>query len=306
MKRVLWVSLFLVAQFLTLTFAQDYETRTWTSEANSSGKVFTAQGYLKEVVDNGESVILVIKGKEKKVEVKRLSSIDQKYIQRIIEKDKNNEISPPKEGDTFSFYDKQLPVLRPVYGIYLGESINSLSQRADVTEITDLVQCYQVESHYMGGSEPYKYSPEVIKTLYDHLGILKCYDVEGTDDDADAIHVYTVKDRILCIYVFQFGRSDEIWNRSNDVVDKKYPFCDQHKNKHCDTTNKDFHIGVSVDYALEPNARSSATTRHGKKFISFNGETSWNCYTPAVIYQYLDMCETALDNLPKNDFEEKM
>ena len=308
MKRLLLLSLFLIVLSATFVCGEDHEIRTWTSVPTASGKVFKADGYLKEVTDDGENVILVINGKEKKVEMKRLSSSDHQYIQSIIDKKGKKEDPATKEGETFTFYNKQIEVLRPVYGVHLGESIESLSLRAQVTEISDYVQCYQIESN-LGDYEPEKYAPEIIRTLHDYPGILKCYDVKGIDDDVDSIHVYAVNDRILCVYVFPKGIGDELWDRSNDVVKKKYPWCEEHKDR-CDKTNENFHIRVSVVFALKPNSKSSKVTekRNGKtyKYLVVDGLKAWSCQTVAVVYEHVDMCDTTLNNLPKSDFEEKM
>ena len=82
MKRIC-LCLCVIFAAASLLYAEDHEIRRWTSEKNSSGKVFSAEGYLKEVRDDGKTVILVIDGKEKKIDVSRLSSEDRDYLNDI-------------------------------------------------------------------------------------------------------------------------------------------------------------------------------------------------------------------------------
>ena len=82
MKRIC-LCLCVVFAITSLLYAEDHEIRKWTSEKNSSGKVFSAEGYLKEITDDGKTVVLVIDGKEKKIDVSRLSREDKDYIQSL-------------------------------------------------------------------------------------------------------------------------------------------------------------------------------------------------------------------------------
>lgn len=211
MKRLI-ETFCIVLLFAALASAEDPEVRTWTSKASSSGKVFTASGYLKDISDDGESVILVIDGKEKTVKIDRLSQNDKEYItyyltERVLDADDSQTENPfsvdtadpaapaetfqdnqparsdtaglsapaaavqqnaniqaaPREGELFSFMGEELPVLKPIYGIYLGESIQGLSQRFSVhknwrqrqgRDMDDLVKEYTI-----------KYFDDLVKSL---------------------------------------------------------------------------------------------------------------------------------------------
>lgn len=192
MKRVFLVSLLLTAilHFCIASFiyGQDQKMRMWTSEPNSSGKVFKAKGYLKSVSEDCKTVILVIKGKEKVVEVERLTQEDKDYIRDFWEK-------CPKEGKVFVFLGKELPMSRPLYGICLGETIQDLSQ---VTSIT--------KPHWQDRADEF----------------LENYDVYYSDDLVGKMMVYTSQGCIMEIVIKLRDTSLENYKAVEKVLESKY------------------------------------------------------------------------------------
>lgn len=200
MKRI---CLCLCVIFVTasLLYAEDHEVRKWTSEKNSSGKIFSAWGYLKEITDNGRTVILVINGKEKKVDVSRLSQLDKDYLRGIQSSNKaeKTESETSKEGDKFTFFGSELQVLRPVCGIYLGETIQSLSKRMPVQEKEQLLKDKEYLEEYV-----------------------REYDVKYKDDLFEKITIETIDDRIYSIALHTRDQSAEQMYLIQDALKKKY------------------------------------------------------------------------------------
>lgn len=275
MKRILFAVLSLCVLLAAFASAEENEVRTWTSKAASSGKVFTAIGYLKSVSDDGESVVLVISGKEKTVKVDRLSESDKEYIANYLTAKKldaenaaenpfsfgtDNSTDPaqpnqpaiatpqnagtpalPREGELFTFFDEELPILKPVYGIYLGESIQGLSQRFSV---------HKNWRQYQGN---------------DMDSFVKEYTIKYSDDLVKSLSVCAIQDRVYSITLDLADDSYEQCMMIHDQMKAKYGqpledvaagflehhsiwFSDQEDYIYVDNSNKDQPVRIQIDY----------------------------------------------------------
>ena len=185
---------FAITSFL---YGEDRELRTWTITRGDFARIvsrptYSVEGYLKEIIDDGETVILVINGRKKKISVSRLSSEDKEYVIYIqaldeIKKSEKSETSP--NSDRFNFFGSNLHVLRPVSGVRLGETFDGLSKKMSDRYIDDNVSFYPMS----------EFEKEHVKMYF----------IDYTDDFYKGMIVLTIDDRVYSVKLYTKDQSDQ-------------------------------------------------------------------------------------------------
>ena len=185
---------FAITSFL---YGEDRELRTWTITRGDFARIvsrptYSVEGYLKEIIDDGETVILVINGRKKKISVSRLSSEDKEYVIYIqaldeIKKSEKSETSP--NSDRFNFFGSNLQVLRPVCGVRLGETFDGLSKKMSDRYIDDNVSFYPMS----------EFEKEHVKMYF----------IDYTDDFYKGMIVLTIDDRVYSVKLYTKDQSDQ-------------------------------------------------------------------------------------------------